>query len=158
MKRPLDIGDIGSAVRGLGPSLKPETERMSARKTFVFCELRFSGENCSRSACRGDVTRFVGMTACQWSEFRWDFRGEKKTNLLGKYSRSLFHHRSFGHSSARVSDTGTATGVGEIRPPLSQRISFSGNGWWWCVTLCVQSSVAHRKSLTLFFVQSCSLL
>ena len=23
------------------------------------------------------------MTACQWSEFRWDFRGEKKTNLLG---------------------------------------------------------------------------
>ena len=82
MKRPLDIGDIGSAVTGLGPSLKPETERMSARKTFVFCELRFSGENCSRSACRGDVTRFVGMTACQWSEFRWDFRGEKKTNLL----------------------------------------------------------------------------
>ena len=150
MKRPLDIGDIGSAVRGLGPSLKPETERMSARKTFVFCELRFSGENCSRSACRGDVTRFVGMTACQWSEFRWDFRGEKKQICLVL--------ASLVPSIIPLPVSATATGVGEISPPLSQRISFSGNGWWWCVTLCVQSSVAHRKSLTLFFVQSCSLL
>ena len=119
MKRPLDIGDIGSAVRGLGPWLKPETERMSARKTFVFCELRFSGENCSRSACRGDVTRFVGMTACQWLEFRWNFRGEKnKSALVLLFPSSIIDHSS-------------ATGVG---------ISFSGNGWWWCVTLCVHSA------------------
>ena len=129
MKRPLDIGDIGSAVRGLRPWLKPETERISARKTFVFCELRFSGENCSRSACRGDVTRFVGMTV--WSEFRWNFR-EKNQRKKNRCSR---HPTKFDHSSA------TGTAVGELSPPLSERISFSCNGWWWwCVTLFVHSA------------------
>ena len=134
MKRPLDIGDIGSAVRGLGPSLKPETERMSARNTFVFCELRFSGENCSRSACRGDVTRFVGMTACQWVGVPLELskRKKNKSALLYRIGVSLFHHRSVLCPSV--------PGEGEISPPQSQRISFSGNGWWWCVTLCVHSA------------------